>query len=160
MTVEVGNTIPDLALTVVIDGEHKEMQSSLLLGKGTAVLFGVPGAFTPTCSDYHLPGFVLRSEELAQKGVETVACLSVNDAFVMSAWGRSQNVEKHVLLIADGNAEFTKALGLDMDATAFGMGTRSKRFAMILQDGVITHLAVEPGSDLDVSSADAILAAL
>ncbi len=160
MAVEVGSTIPEMTVTVVINGEHKTVASSELFGTGTTVLFGVPGAFTPTCSDYHLPGFVVRSEELAQKGVETVACLSVNDPFVMSAWGRSQNVENHVLLIADGNADFTKALGLETDATAFGMGTRSKRFAMVLKDGVITHLAVEPGAGLEVSSAESVLAVL
>ncbi len=158
MAIEVGSKIPNMQLTVVVNGEDKESAASELLGNGKVILFGLPGAFTPTCSDYHLPGFVMRAQELKEKGVATIACLSVNDAFVMSAWGRSQNVEDHVVLIADGNAEFTKALGLDMDATSFGMGIRSKRFAMVLQDGIVTHLAVEPGSGLEVSSAEALLA--
>jgi peroxiredoxin len=160
VAVEVGSSLPDMKLTVVTNGETEERSSIDLLGKGKVVLFGVPGAFTPTCSDYHLPGFVLRSEELKAKGVGLIACLSVNDSFVMSAWAKAQNVEDHVVLIADGNGDFTKSLGLEMDASPFGMGLRSKRFAMVIEDGKVTHLAVEPGGGLDVSSAEAILQVL
>jgi peroxiredoxin len=130
------------------------------LGTGKVVLFAVPGAFTPTCSDYHLPGFVIRSEELAAKGVDTVACISVNDAFVMSAWGAAQNVGDSVLLLADGNGDFAEAMGLVLDGSGFGMGPRSQRYAAVIEDGVVTHLAVESGPGLAVSSAEAVLAAL
>ncbi len=112
------------------------------------VLFGLPGAFTPTCSDYHLPGFVLRAEDLEAKGVDRIACVAVNDAFVMKAWGEANEVGEKVTLVADGSAVFTKALGLDVDLTGGGLGVRSKRYAAILQDGVVTDLAVEddPGA--------------
>jgi peroxiredoxin len=135
-------------------------QTSDLLGKGTVVVFGLPGAFTPTCSDYHLPGFVLRADDLKAKGVDTIACVSVNDAFVMKAWGEANDVGDKVLLIADGSAAFTKEIGLDIDLTGGGLGVRSKRYAMILKDGVVTHLFVEETLGLEVSSAEAILATL
>jgi peroxiredoxin len=160
MTIAVGDQIPDVKLSTMTADGPRPISSREALGTGKVVLFGVPGAFTPTCSDYHLPGFVLRAEDLQAKGVDTIACISVNDAFVMGAWGAAQNVGDSVLLLADGNADFAKATGLEMDGSGFGMGTRSKRFAAILQDGVVTHLAVEPGGGLDVSSADAVLAVL
>ncbi len=131
-----------------------------LLGHGKVVLFGVPGAFTPTCSDHHLPGFVIRSEDLQEKGVDQVFCVSVNDAFVMGAWGQANEVDGKVGMIADGSAVFTKALGLDIDLTGGGLGVRSKRYAAVLQDGVVTHLAVEDTLGLEVSSAQAVLEAL
>jgi peroxiredoxin len=160
MTIAVGDQIPDVKLSTMTADGPRPISSREALGTGKVVLFGVPGAFTPTCSDYHLHGFVLRAEDLQAKGVDTIACISVNDAFVMGAWGAAQNVGDSVLLLADGNADFAKATGLEMDGSGFGMGTRSKRFAAILQDGVVTHLAVEPGGGLDVSSADAVLAVL
>jgi len=160
MTIAVGEQIPDVELMTMGKDGPKPIRSSEALGHGKVVLFAVPGAFTPTCSDHHLPGFVLRSEELAAKGVDTVACLSVNDPFVMGAWGRDQHVGDKVLMVADGNAAFTKAVGLEMDGSGFGLGTRSQRYAAILEDGVVTALMVEPQSGLDVSSAESVLAAL
>jgi glutaredoxin/glutathione-dependent peroxiredoxin len=131
-----------------------------LLGKGKVVLFGLPGAFTPTCNDHHLPGFVLRAEDLQAKGVDKIACVAVNDAFVMKAWGEANQVGEKVTLLADGSATLTKALGLEVDLTGAGLGVRSKRYAAILDDGVVTDLAVEEGLGLEISSADAVLAKL
>jgi peroxiredoxin len=160
MTIEVGDTIPDIQIMTTEEGSPTHVQSREVLGSGKVVLFGVPGAFTPTCSDYHLPSYVIRRQELAAKGVDTVACISVNDPFVMDAWGESQNVGDSVLMLADGNGEFTAAIGLEMDGSGFGLGSRSQRYALVLEDGVVTVLHVEPGSGLTVSAADAILAAL
>jgi peroxiredoxin len=160
MAISVGDTIPDVKLSYILDDSIGEGSTQGLLGEGKVVLFAVPGAFTPTCSDYHLPGFVLRAEELAAKGVDTVACISVNDAFVMSAWGKSQNVGSSVVLLADGNGEFAEAIGLDLNGFDWGMGKRSQRYAMILQDGVVQSINVEPDGGLSVSSADAVLALL
>jgi peroxiredoxin len=124
------------------------------------VLFAVPGAFTPTCSDYHLPSYLVRHDELMAKGVDTIACISVNDPFVMAAWGKDRNVGDLILLLADGNGEFTHAVGLEMDGTGFGLGTRSQRYAMVIDDGVVSALYVEPGPGLTVSAADGVLAQL
>jgi peroxiredoxin len=160
MTIAVGDHIPDVKLMTKTSEGPRPLQSSDALGKGKVVLFAVPGAFTPTCSDYHLPGFVLRAEDLKAKGVDTVACISVNDAFVMGAWGEAQGVGDAVLMLADGNGEFTSAVGLEMDGRGFGLGVRSRRYAAILDDGVVTNLFVEQGGGLEVSSADSVLAAL
>ena len=157
--IAVGEKIPDVGLwTMTADGP-KAVTSHEALGTGRVVLFGVPGAFTPTCSDHHLPGFVVRADDLRAKGVERIACIAVNDAFVMGAWAAAQHADDLVML-ADGNGEFAKATGLDMDGSGFGMGTRLQRFAAILEDGVVRHLAVERGPGLEVSSADAVLQAL
>jgi glutaredoxin/glutathione-dependent peroxiredoxin len=160
MTIAVGDKIPDVKVQVPGDSGPQAAQTAELLGTGKVVLFGVPGAFTPTCSDYHLPGFVLRVDDLKAKGVDRVACVAVNDAFVMKAWGQANDVSDKVLLIADGSAVFTKALGLEVDLTGGGLGVRSKRFAAILDNGVVTDLAVEETLGLEVSSADAVLARL
>jgi peroxiredoxin len=120
----------------------------------------VPGAFTPTCSASHLPGFVQQADELTAKGVDTIACMSVNDVFVMHAWGEDQQVSDKVMMLADGNGEYAKALDLELDATAFGMGTRAQRFAIIVDDGTATHVAVEAPGQLDVSKAESVLANL
>ena len=160
MTIAAGDKIPDVKVQVPGAKGPEPVQTSDLLGHGKVVLFGLPGAFTPTCSDHHLPGFVLRAEDLTAKGVDTIACISVNDAFVMKAWGEAQGVGEKVTMVADGSADFTKALGLEADMTGFGMGLRSKRYAMIIEDGVVTDLAVESAPGLDVSSADAVLAKL
>jgi len=157
MSIAVGDTIPDIQVMTTKDGNPTHVQIHEVLGSGKVVLFAVPGAFTPTCSDYHLPSYVIRHDELAAKGVDTVACISVNDPFVMDAWGDSQNVGDAVLMLADGNGEFTAAVGLEMDGSGFGLGTRSQRYAMLLEDGVVTALAVEPGAGLTVSAADAVL---
>jgi peroxiredoxin len=133
------------------------VQTGEVLGHGKVVLFGVPGAFTPTCSDYHLPSYVIRYDDLKAKGVDSIVCVSVNDAFVMGAWGAAQHVDDHVLLLADGNGDFTKAMGLEMDGSLIGLGTRSQRYAAIIEDGVVANLQVEPGPGLSVSAADAVL---
>lgn len=160
MTIAVGDKLPDVSVKVPSADGPKTVQTAEVLGTGRVVLFGVPGAFTPTCSDYHLPGFVLRAEDLKAKGVDTIACVAVNDVFVMGAWGAAQEVGEKVVLLADGSADFTKALGLEVDLTGGGLGIRSKRYALVLQDGVVTDLSVEEGLGLEVSSADAVLALL
>jgi peroxiredoxin len=160
MTIAVGDKIPDVELWKVTDDGFASVRSSAVLGEGKVVLFAVPGAFTPTCSDYHLPGFVIRSDEIHAKGVDTIACISVNDPFVMGAWARDQKVGSKVVLVADGNGEFTKAVGLEMDGSAVGLGSRSKRYAAVIEDGVVTALFVEPERGLTVSSAEAVLGAL
>ena len=155
----VGDTIPDVGLwTMTADGP-KAVTSHEALGTGTVVLFGVPGAFTPTCSDYHLPSFVVRAEDLRAKGVDRIACIAVNDAFVMGAWAQAAHADDLVML-ADGNGEFARAAGLEMDGSGFGLGQRIRRFAAVLEDGVVRHVAVESGPGLEVSSADAVLAVL
>jgi len=160
MSIAVGDTVPDIQIMTTQAGTPVRVQTGEVLGTGKVVLFAVPGAFTPTCSDYHLPSYVIRHDELVAKGVDTVACISVNDPFVMDAWGEAQKVGDSVLMLADGNGEFTAAVGLEMDGSGIGLGTRSQRYAMVLQDGVVTALHVEPGPGLSVSAADAILGVL
>lgn len=160
MTIAVGDKVPDVSLKAPSPEGPKDVQTGEVLGTGKVVLFGVPGAFTPTCSDYHLPGFVLRAEDFQAKGVDTIACVSVNDVFVMGAWGEAREVGDKVVLLADGSASFTRALGLDIDLSGGGLGVRAKRFALVIEDGVVTNMAVEEGLGLDVSSADAVLAKL
>jgi peroxiredoxin len=160
MAISVGDRIPDVTLRTMTPEGPTAVQSGDVLGKGKVVLFAVPGAFTPTCSDHHLPGFVLRADDLAAKGVDTIACVSVNDAFVMGAWGQSQDTGDKVLMLADGNGEFAAATGLEMDGSGIGLGTRSRRYAAIIDDGVVTELLVESAPGLDVSSADSVLGKL
>ncbi len=142
MTIAVGDRIPDVKVYLFNDKGPEATTSKEVLGQGKVVLFGVPGAFTPTCSDHHLPGFVLRTDELRAKGAEKVVCVSVNDPFVMGAWGADQNVGDSVVMLADGNGELAEAMGLTMDGTGFGLGKRVQRFAAILDDGVVSWLAV------------------
>ena len=160
MAITTGDTIPDVQLWTMTEEGPTSVSSTEALGQGRVVLFAVPGAFTPTCSDYHLPGFVLRADELRAKGVGTIACLSVNDPFVMGAWGDAREVGDRVLMLSDGNGEFTRALGLELDGRGVGLGTRSRRYAAVLQDGVVESLRVEEGPGLEVSSAESVLAAL
>jgi glutaredoxin/glutathione-dependent peroxiredoxin len=160
MTIAVGEKIPDVQLRTMTDQGPHSVGSMDALGRGRVVLFGVPGAFTPTCSDHHLPGFVIRSDEIRAKGVETIACVSVNDPFVMGAWGLDQKVGDRILMLADGNGEFTRAMGLEFDGSGFGLGLRSQRYAAILEDGVVRSLFVEENPGLDVSSAESVLNAL
>lgn len=160
MTIAVGDKIPDVQVKIPGSNGPENAQTADLLGTGTVVLFGLPGAFTPTCSDHHLPGFVVRADDIRAKGVDAIYCVSVNDAFVMGAWGKANEVEGKVGMIADGSAVFTKAMGLEVDLTGGGLGVRSKRYAAVIKDGILTHLAVEDTLALDVSSADAVLAAL
>ena len=140
-------------------GAQDVTTDELFAGK-KVVLFAVPGAFTPTCSAQHLPGFVQKAGELQAKGVDSILCLSVNDAFVMEAWAKDRNVGDAVTLVADGSGDFTRAVGLELDATGFGMGVRSQRYALVAEDGVIKHLAVEAPMKFDVSSAESILGSL
>ena len=160
MPIKVGDKIPSVKLKTMTKDGMKEMTTDEIFGSGKTVLFALPGAFTPTCSAKHLPGFVGKAADMRGKGVDKIACLSVNDAFVMNAWGKEQNVGENVLMLADGNADFTKAVGLDMDGTGFGMGLRSKRYAMVVENGVVKHLAVEAPGQFEVSSAEAVLKAL
>jgi peroxiredoxin len=160
MAIKVGDKVPAAKLQIKTkDGVQTKTTDELFGGK-KVVLFALPGAFTPTCSAKHLPGFVNNFQAIKAKGVDAIACLSVNDAFVMDAWGRDQNVEDKVMMLADGNAEFTKAVGLTMDGTGYGMGTRSQRYAMVIDDGVITALNVEAPGAFEVSSAESVLKAL
>ena len=160
MAIAVGDRIPDVKLMTMTGEGPAPVQSANALGTGKVVLFAVPGAFTPTCSDHHLPGFVVRAGDLEDNGVDTIACISVNDAFVMGAWGQSQNTGDSVVMLADGNGDFAQATGLTMDGSGFGLGTRSQRYAMIIDDGVVSWIGVEPGPGLNASSADDVLAAL
>lgn len=158
MTIAVGDKIPSMKLKFASEKGPADITTDELFNGKKVVLFAVPGAFTPTCTAAHLPGFVVNVDAIKSKGVDAVVCMAVNDAFVMGAWGKSQNAE-HILMLADGNADFTRALGLDLDGSGFGMGTRCKRFAMIVNNGVVELLNVD-GVALEKSSAEAILAAL
>ncbi|MEM8799460.1 MAG: peroxiredoxin [Pseudomonadota bacterium] len=160
MTIAVGEKIPEATLTTMGDQGPKPITIEEIFAGKTVVLFSVPGAFTPTCSAKHLPGFIEHADAILGKGVDTIACIAVNDVFVMDAWGKSQGAGDRVLMLADGNADFAKMLGLDLDVSAFGMGTRSQRFAMIAKDGVVSDLFVEEGGAFHVSSAEHILGAL
>ena len=157
MTITVGDRIPSATLkTMGANGPEDVSTDDLFKGK-TVALFAVPGAFTPTCSAKHLPGYVANAEALKAKGVDAVVCLSVNDAFVMDAWGKDQNVGGKVQMLADGNADLTRQLGLDLDASGHGMGVRSKRYSMIVEDGAIKVLNQEPPGAFEISSAEAML---
>jgi peroxiredoxin len=158
MSIKVGDKMPQGIFTVMSEEGPAGLSSSEIFDGKKVVLFAVPGAFTPTCSAAHLPGFVVKYDEIIAKGVDTVACISVNDVFVMSAWGKSSNAE-NLLMLADGNGSYATALGLELDGTGFGMGVRSKRFAMIVNDGVVELLNVDE-SGFEVSSAEAVLEAL
>ena len=160
MTIAAGDRIPDVQVMTMGPDGPTPIRTGEVLGTGKVVLFAVPGAFTPTCSDYHLPSFLLRNEELRAKGVDTIACISVNDPFVMGAWGQAHDVGDKVLMLADGNGEFAKAAGVEMDGTGFGLGIRSQRYAAIVEDGVVSAIFVEPGPGLTVSAADSVLAEL
>lgn len=159
MTISVGDKIPSATLQVMGENGPAPIGTDAIFAGKKVVLFAVPGAFTPGCSMTHLPGYVVHADKILAAGVDTIACLSVNDAFVMDAWGKAQNAE-HIMMLADGNGDFTMALGLDLDARGFGMGVRSQRYAMIVDDGVVTLLNVEPGAGVDVSAAEVILNAL
>lgn len=160
MTIQVGEKMPAGVFGVMTESGPGALSTDELFAGKKVVLVSVPGAFTPTCSASHLPGFVANAVDIKAKGVDTVACMSVNDVFVMNAWGEDQSVADHVQMLADGNGEYARALGLEMDGTAFGMGMRGKRFAIVVNDGVAQHVAVEEPGQFEVSKAEAILAAL
>lgn len=155
MTIQPGDRVPEAVLQHIHDGVQKIDTPSLFDGN-KLVLFAVPGAFTPTCSERHLPGFVEHYDEFQRRGIG-VACMAVNDPFVMQAWGESQHVPQGLKMLSDGNGEFTRQLGLEMDASAFGMGSRSKRFALYAEDGVVKQLFVEAPGEFRVSSAEHVL---
>ena len=138
----------------------QDVTTDAVFGGKTVVLFAVPGAFTPTCSLQHLPGFITHADALKAKGVDTVVCMAVNDPFVMKEWGASAGADDAVMMLPDGNGDFTRALGLEMDGTGYGLGQRSKRFAMVVKDGTVSTIAVEPGGGLTVSSAESVLETL
>ena len=160
MTISTGDRLPDATFTVMTsDGPTKMTTSDVFAGK-TVALFAVPGAFTPTCSAKHLPGYVEKAADFRAKGVDAIVCTSVNDVFVMGAWGKDQGVGDDVIMLADGNGDFAEATGLVMDGSGFGMGKRSKRYSMIVKDGVVTELNIEEPGDFKVSSADFMLGQL
>lgn len=158
MTIAVGDRLPHALMNVLKDGVQAVDTNDVFAGKNV-VLFAVPGAFTPTCSAKHLPGFAQRMDAFRSKGID-VACMAVNDAFVMDAWAKNQNVPEDLTMLADGNGAFTEALGLEMDGSAFGLGKRSKRFALYAEDGVVRQLFVEAPGEFRVSTAEHMLSAL
>ena len=157
MAIKVGDKIPSVKLKTMVDGQMTDVTTDEVFKGKKVVLFAVPGAFTPTCSAKHLPGFKEKSAELKAKGVDTIACVSVNDVFVMKAWGKDQGIDGEVLLLADGNGDFTKAIGLDFDGSKFGMGPRSQRYSLIAKDGLVTQLNIEEAGQFKVSSAEYLL---
>lgn len=159
MTVKIGDQIPESTLTVMGENGPEPYETAELFRDKKVVLFALPGAFTPTCSARHLPGFIDQAEAFFSKGVDTIACLSVNDVFVMNAWGKSAGAGE-ILMLADGNGDFTRALGLELDARSFGMGFRCQRFALIAENGQVSQLFIEGPGEYRVSSAEHVLASL
>ena len=155
--IKIGDKIPTATFTHMVDGKPSPVTSDELFGGKTVALFALPGAFTPTCSAKHVPGFVQNHDAFKGKGVDAIACISVNDAFVMGAWGKDQGAGDKVLMLADGNGEFTRAMGLEFDASKFGMGKRSQRYSAVIKNGVVKSLNVEEAGAFDVSSAEHML---
>ena len=160
MTIKAGERMPAGKFKRMTKEGPKDITADELFKGKTVVLFSVPGAFTPTCDAKHLPGFVQLADQIRARGVDTIACMAVNDVFVMNAWGKAQGVGDKVLMLADGNGEYAKALGLELDASGFGMGTRGQRFAIVARDGVATRVEVEQPGQFKVSAAEAILGQL
>jgi peroxiredoxin len=159
MTIQTGDNIPACTLKTMGEKGPVDISTNDIFPAKKVVLFAVPGAFTPGCSMTHLPGYVVNADKIKAAGVDTIVCMAVNDAFVMGAWGQAQNAEE-LLMLADGIGEFTAALGLELDGSGFGLGTRSQRFAMIVENGTVTHLNVEAGPGVEASSAETIMALL
>jgi peroxiredoxin len=159
MTIKVGDTLPDATMYVMEEGKPTPKTTQDLFGGKKVVVFAVPGAYTPTCSQAHLPGYVVNADAIKAKGADSIVCISVNDAFVMGSWGADKNAEQ-LIMVGDGNGAFTSAVGLEMDGSGFGLGTRSQRYAMIVDDGVVSTLSVEDPGQFEVSKAEAILEAL
>ncbi len=160
MTIATGDRMPSGAFGIMTDSGPGSVSTDDLFSGKKVVLVSVPGAFTPTCSMNHLPGYVDNVDALRNKNVDTIACMAVNDVFVMHAWGKDRGVGDNVMMLADGNGEYAQALGLELDASGFGMGTRGQRFAIVVDDGVATHVAIEAPGEFEVSKAEAILEAL
>ena len=160
MAIQIGDKIPSVTLKHMEESGPKDISTDELFKGKKVVLFAVPGAFTPACSAQHLPGYIQNAEQIKAKGVDTIACISVNDVFVMDAWGKSQNAGDKVLMLADGDGEFAKAAGLELDLNGKGLGLRSRRYAMVVEDGVVKTLELEDGGKLEISTADKLLAKL
>ena len=160
MTIKVGDKIPSVTLKHMDESGAKEVSTDELFKGKKVLLFAVPGAFTPACSNQHLPGYIQNAEQIKAKGVDTIACISVNDVFVMDAWGKSQNAGDKVLMLADGDGEFAKAAGLELDLNGKGLGMRSQRYAMVVEDGTVKELELEDGGKLEISTAEKLLAKL
>ena len=160
MTISVGDTLPAATFMTMGESGPEPVKGADFFAGKTVALFAVPGAFTPTCSAKHLPGFKEKAAELKSKGIDTIACTSVNDVFVMNAWGKDQSVGDDIVMLADGNGAFAKAVGLELDGSGFGMGGRSQRYSMVVTDGKVTQLNVEAGPGFEVSSADYMLGKL
>jgi peroxiredoxin len=161
MTIKLGDKLPSVTLRQVTPGGPKEVTTESFFGRRKVVLFAVPGAFTPTCSQRHLPGYVERAADLKAKGIDEVACVAVNDAAVLTAWGRDQKSEGKVTLLADGSGDFARALGLELDLSKLGLGIRSQRYSMLIEDGVVKSLNLEPApGQVDTSGAEAMLKSL
>lgn len=160
MAIKVGDKLPSVTLQYMNEKGVSNIDSDKIFSDKKVLLFALPGAFTPTCSATHLPGYVVKADEFFAKGVDTIVCLSVNDAFVMAAWGENQNVEDRVMMLADGSADFTQAIGLELDLVGRGMGVRSQRYAMIVNDGVVEVLNIEAPGKFEVSDADTMLSSL
>jgi glutaredoxin/glutathione-dependent peroxiredoxin len=160
MSIKVGDRMPAGKFKVMGESGPQELTTEQLFGGKKVVLFSVPGAFTPTCNAKHLPGYISQGAALKAKGVDTIACMAVNDVFVMNAWGKSAGVGEGVLMLADGNGEYARALGLELDATGFGMGKRGQRFAVVVDNGVASHVLVEAPGEFKVSAAEHVLASL
>ena len=156
MTIQVGDKVPSATFKVMTADGPQDMSTDEVFSSKKVVFFAVPGAFTPGCSMTHLPGFVINADAIKAKGADTIACMAVNDAFVMGAWGQGQNAEE-ILMLADGNGEFTAALGLELAASGFGMGNRAQRFGMIVDDGTVSYLGIEAPGEIKVSSAEMML---
>ncbi|MCF6194579.1 MAG: peroxiredoxin [Kangiellaceae bacterium] len=159
MTIKANDAVPSSKVKIIVGGEAQEVDTADLFASGKSVIFGLPGAFTPTCSKAHLPGFVVNADAIKDKGVERIVCMSVNDAFVMGAWAEASNASE-ITMLADGNCGFSTALGLDFDGSGFGMGQRCKRFAAIVDNGTVTHVFVEGPGEFEVSAAEHVLKSL
>lgn len=160
MAIQVGDRIPDVTLRTIAAAREREVSPAELFGGKRAVLFAVPGAFTPTCSDYHLPGFVEAADAIKAKGIDLIACVAVNDHWVMEAWAKAREAGGKILMLADGNGDFTRAMGLENDSSRFGLGRRSRRYAAVIEDGIVKILNVDQPGRFEVSSAEKILQAL
>lgn len=157
MAIQVGDKIPDVTLRTIAAGREREVSTQDLFRGKRAVLFAVPGAFTPTCSDYHLPGFVEHADEIRSRGVDLIACVAVNDHFVMDAWGKARDVGDKIVMLADGNGDLARAMGLDADASRFGLGLRSRRYAALIEDGMVKAINLDQPGRFEASSAEKVL---
>jgi peroxiredoxin len=160
MAIQVGDKVPEVMLSTMSKGTPRGISTAEVFAGKRVVLFAVPGAFTPTCSDHHLPGFVERAEEIRAQGVDLIACVAVNDVYVMDAWAKAREVGEKILMLADGNGDFARAMGLEQDSSRWGMGHRSRRYAAVVEDGVVKALRVEQPGQLEVSTVEAVLSTL